>query len=251
MFLIVANWKCNPTTFKRADFLFNSIKKGTKNVKNVEIVICPPFPYLSIISNRPRRINSLPDKGSLPIKLGAQDCFWEKAGAFTGEISPLMLKDLGCEYVILGHSEKRKLGESDEIISKKIKAVFEAKMKPILCIGERKNERKEGKTFEIVKKQLKNALRYSTIEALKHLVVAYEPVWAIGTGKPCQPEEAKKVLIFLRKKLKGGEILYGGSLNSKNAIDYIKKVGFNGLLVGGASLNAREFIEIVKSIARA
>jgi triosephosphate isomerase len=237
MKLIVANWKCNPTTLKEANFLFNSIRKGLRNFKNIEVVICPPFIYLPIVHRS-------------PFKLGAQDCFWEEKGAFTSQISPLMLKDLGCEYVIIGHSERRALGETDEMINKKLKAVIKAKLRPILCIGETEKERKKGKTFQVLKSQIKKALSgisSFTVHRSK-FIFAYEPVWAIGTGNPCQPKEAKEVLEFLRKKLKNIPILYGGSVNSKNAKDYIE-VGFNGLLVGGASLNPKEFIEIVKSCA--
>jgi triosephosphate isomerase len=245
MKLIVANLKCNPTTLKEAKFLFNSIRKGLRNFKNVEVVICPPFIYLPIVHRS-------------SFKLGAQDCFWEEKGAFTGEISPKMLKNLGVKYVIIGHSERRQiLKETDEMINKKLKAVIKAKLRPILCIGETEKERKKGKTFQVLKSQIKKALSgisSFTVHRSK-FIFAYEPVWAIGTGNPCQPKEAKEVLIFLKKITKQLNnlptqqlILYGGSVNSQNAKDYIE-VGFDGLLVGGASLNPKEFIEIVKSCA--
>ncbi len=247
-YLVVANWKMNPTTLKEAQLLFAGIKKGIRKIKDVcskgsrrdffqvGVVICPPFVYLSEIG-----------KEKLEIKLGAQDCFWEEKGAYTGQISPTMLKNLGCEYVILGHSEKRKLGERDEVINKKLKAVHKTKLKPILCIGETEKEKKEGKTFRVLKIQLKKAINHLTSQSLTRLIVAYEPVWAIGTGNPCLPQEAKNVLIFLRKILKKNRILYGGSVNSQNAKDYIK-TGFDGLLVGGASLDAKEFSKIIKNI---
>jgi triosephosphate isomerase len=263
--LIVANWKMNPQSLPEAKKLFNSIKNWVKRnsnvLKNIGIIICPPFVYLSnfapLASNIKHRTPS--------ISLGAQDLFWEEKGAFTGEISPKMLKDLGVEYVIVGHSEKRKIfGETDEIINKKLKAAIKAKLKPILCIGETLEERKKGKTFKILKSQLTKALYHLTTQPLihsatkplSHLIFAYEPVWAIGTGNPCKPKDAKEVLTFLRKLTQTlfhsttqPLILYGGSVNSKNAKDYIE-VGFDGLLVGGASLDPKEFIGIIKSLLK-
>lgn len=241
--LIIANWKMNPTALAEAKLLFNSVKKGIKNIKGVEVIICPPFVYLSNLLNlKPHSLNP---------KLGAQDCFWEEKGPFTGEISPKMLRGFGCQYVILGHSERRGLGETDEMINKKLKAAIAAKLKPIFCIGETEEERKKRKTFEILKKQLKEGLKsiFNFKPQILNPIIAYEPVWAIGTGNFCLPEKAKEVLFFLRKVLKDISILYGGSVNSKNAKDYIM-IGFDGLLVGGASLNAREFIKIVKSVSK-
>jgi len=249
--LIVANWKMNPQSLKEAKRLFNSVKNWIKRhsnvLKNIGIIICPPFVYLPgfalSTSNLRHRTSN--------ISLGAQDLFWEEKGAFTGEISPKMLKNLGVEYVIVGHSERRKiLGETDEMINKKLKAAIKTKLKPILCIGETEKERTSGKTFQVLKNQLKKALNGTSNVKLQtsNLIIAYEPVWAIGTGNPCKPEDAKEVLLFLRKILKF-PILYGGSVNSKIAKDYIE-VGFDGLLVGGASLDPKEFIEIIKGIVR-
>jgi triosephosphate isomerase len=241
--LIVANWKCNPITLKGAKLLLDSVKRGIKKIKNVEVVICPPFLYLLEFLSRWRKSQ---------ISFGAQDCFWEDSGAFTGEISPSMLKDLGCEYVIVGHSERRRyFEETDEMINKKIKAAIKIGLKPILCIGETEGERKQGKTFKILKNQIQKSLNNLTIQQFSNLAIAYEPIWAIGTGNPCLPPEAKKVLLSLRKFLRKTPVLYGGSVNSQNASDYLKKAGFQGLLVGGASLNAQEFIKIVKNVAKA
>lgn len=246
--LIVANWKMNPPTLVEAKQLFNSVKRGLQNLKNVEVVICPPFVFLPQLVDFFYRCRK-----SQLIKFGAQDCFWENLGAFTGETSPLMLKNLGCQYVILGHSERRKyFGETDEMINKKIKAALLAKLKPILCLGETEKERKEGKTFEILKKQLKKSL--FLIPNSKFLILAYEPVWAIGTGKSCGIPEAKKANLFIRKTLhqlinsSTHQLLYGGSVNSQNARDYIKEAGFEGLLVGSASLNAKEFVKIIRQV---
>jgi triosephosphate isomerase len=247
--LIVANWKMNPQSLNEAKKLFNSVKNWIKRnsdiLQNVRIIICPPFVYLSNIASSNFQYQTS------NISLGAQDLFWEEKGAFTGEISPRMLKNLGVEYVIVGHSERRKiLGESDEMINKKLKAAIKSKLKPIFCIGETEKERKSDKTFQVLKNQIKKALKSTSNVKLQtsNLIIAYEPVWAIGTGNPCKPEDAKEVLLFLRKILKF-PILYGGSVNSKIAKDYIK-FGFDGLLVGGASLNSKEFIEIIKSIAK-
>lgn len=239
--LIIANWKENPTTQKEAVSLFEIVKRGIKNVKNAKVVICPPFVYLPLF------------KG---MTLGAQNVFYKEQGAFTGEVSPLMLKDLQVSYVIVGHSEARKyLHETDEDINKKIKEVLAVKLKPILCIGENEGENKQ----QVLKKQLKEGLR----EIINHkseilnLIIAYEPVWAIGTGNNCSIEETISSVLLIRKiisklyNLKIAEkmkILYGGSVNSSNASLYIKEARVNGLLVGGASLNAQDFIKIVSSV---
>jgi len=246
--LIVANWKCNPKTLKGANLLFNSIKRKLKKVKNIEVVICPPFVYLSNIKLSNHSV----------IKLGAQDCFWKNFGAFTGEISPLMLKDLNCKYIIIGHSERRKyFNESDEIINKKIKAVIEAKIKPILCIGETREEKEKGYIQKKLKSQIEKGLKRVPKKEIKNLIIAYEPIWAIGTGKPCDIKEAQTAYLVIKKIItnlypysisKNIKILYGGSVNSKNAKSYIKQAGMDGLLIGGASLNAQEFIKIVRTL---
>ena len=214
---IVANWKCNPASLKGAKLLFDSVARRIKNVRKVEVVICPPFIYLSNIQHLKSNI-----------QLGGQDCFWEEKGAYTGEISPSMLKDLGVEYVIIGHSERRKyLKETDEMVNKKIEAALKQGLKPILCIDKISQLKKD----------------------LEGVIIAYEPLFAIGTGKPCSIGKAKKMRILIKKNLKrGAPILYGGSVNSQNAQDYIKKAGFQGLLVGSASLNSKEFLSIVKGI---
>ena len=235
--LIVANWKMNPSTLEGAKLLFEAVKKEVKNIKKVEIVICPPFTFLSNIQYPISNI-----------KLGAQDCFWEKKGAFTGEISPLMLKDLGCQYVIIGHSERRKYQqEKDSMIYKKIEAALKRGLKPILCIDKisqipsflRKRGGRRGRSPLRPKKDLGG------------VIIAYEPLFAIGTGKPCSIEKAKKMrLLILRNLNKNLPVLYGGSVNSQNARDYIEKAKFQGLLVGGTSLNAQEFIKLVKNVSQ-
>lgn len=220
--LIVANWKCNPVTIKEAKQLFNSVAKGIKNIKNVETVICPPFVYLPILKQKTKGF-------SFALSFGGQSCFWEEKGAFTGEISPKMLKDLGVKYVIIGHSERRKyLKETDEMINKKTKAVLLLGLKPILCIENLS--------------QLKAGLRGIS----EKVIIAYEPVFAIGTGKPCSIVRAKK----MRKSIKYPRVLYGGSVNSQNAKNYILEGGFQGLLIGGVSLNSQEFLKMIRDIEK-
>jgi len=228
MKLIIGNWKMNPLSLAEAKKLFNDIKRGIKAVKN-EVIVCPPFSYLYCLLGR-------------GFKLGAQNCFWEEKGPYTGEISPKMLKDLGVEYVIIGHSERRMhLDESDKIINRKLKAALKAGLKPILCIGEKRGENVE----KIISYQLKNDLQGILKNDLNKIIIAYEPIWAIGTGNFCEAQKAKQTMDFIKSKIKT-KVLYGGSVNSKIADCYTKN-GFDGLLVGGASLNAKEFIKIAKN----
>jgi triosephosphate isomerase (TIM) len=286
MFLIIANWKMNPLRLVEAKKLFDSIKKGTRNIKKVKVVVCPPFIYLPALKAN-----------------GAQDCFWQdpptNGGAFTGQISPIMLKNIGCQYVIIGHSEKRKYQkEDDQIINKKLKLSLKAGLKPILCIA----------NLSQLEKGIKGIF--------EKIIVAYEPVSAIGTGKPYSPEKARKMRVLITRAIanRGKEesslsspiqataknkeesslsspiqataknkeesslsspiqataknkeesslsspskklnknipIIYGGSVNSQNAESYIKKAGFQGLLIGGASLKAKEFLKIVKKVSQ-
>lgn len=245
--LIVANWKCNPTSQKEAKKLLASFRNRLKKAKNVEVVICPPFVYL------PDFQPPIPN-----FKLGSQDCFWREKGAFTGEISPKMLKDLGCRYVIVGHSERRKIfGETDEMIGEKVREVLKEKLLPIFCLGETKQERREGRTFKVLERQFRQGLKKAPKKEIEKIVFAYEPVWAIGTGNSCSVEEASKAILFLRKiisrafnKKAGKEvkILYGGSVDSQNAPGYLGEPWINGLLVGGASLEIKEFAKIIKSV---
>ena len=246
--LIIANWKMSPTTLEGAKLLFEAVKKDVKNIKKVEIVICPPFPYLPILNNgSPTSITT-----SI-IRLGGQDCFWEEKGAFTGEVSPKMLKDLGCKYVIIGHSERRRyFEETDEMINKKIKAALKVGLRPILCIEKISQIRKHQRSVKMNEvHRLKKGIKGIIKKDLKKIILAYEPVFAIGTGKPCSIEKAKKMrLLILRNLNKNLPVLYGGSVNSQNARDYIEKAKFQGLLVGGTSLNAQEFIKLVKNVSQ-
>jgi triosephosphate isomerase len=209
----------NPLTLVEAKRLFASLARAIKNIKRTEVVICPPFVYIPQLG-----------KVKCGLQIGAQNCFWEEKGAFTGEISPVMLRDVGCRYVIIGHSERRKYQrETGEMTNKKIKAALAAGLKPILCIA----------NLSQLKKELK--------DIPEKIIIAYEPLSAIGTGQPCSLEKAGK----MRKLIKASQVLYGGSVNSQNATDYILKAGFQGLLIGGVSLDSKQFLQTVGNIEKA
>jgi len=233
--LIVANWKMNPQTYKQAEDLINSVIKDTKKA-NSQVAICPPFTWLTDFSH----------KNKSDVFFGAQNVFYEDRGAFTGEISCAMLKDIGVEYVIIGHSERRKyFGETDEIINKKIKIALETGLKVIFCIGETQEQHDAGERNAVLENQIKRGLE--GIDNLENVNIAYEPVWAIGTGKNCGVEETKEAIKLINKLVPGVRVLYGGSVKSENSGSYIKEAMADGLLVGGASLIAEEFVKIVKS----
>ena len=240
---IAGNWKMH-LDVEGALSLIRSLREGLDEIGGVEKAVFPSFVALHPV----REILS----GS-SIKLGAQNMYAEDEGAFTGEVSPIMLKGL-CEYVILGHSERRNyFGESDELINKKVKKALEHKIKPVLCVGEKLEERKRGLTEEVVRGQLEGCL--SGIKDADGLVVAYEPVWAIGTGVPASDEDALRVIKLIRETLReliGADdvrILYGGSVNKDNIVEFVRHDDIDGALVGGASLRAGEFIEIVRRTA--
>ena len=245
--LIVANWKMNPADSKEARRIFDSVVKEIRGVKNSETVFCPPFVYLSSLNIDISKYRY--------IKLGAQDCFWEASGAYTGEVSPLMLKNSGCRYVICGHSERREnLGETDEMVNKKIRASLKAGLTPILCVGERSREIPDYEKF--IQEEVKSGLFNVSRGLIFNIIVAYEPIWAIGSGRPATPDDALFVGLLIRKILTGlygralaekVRLIYGGSVTSQNAKSYTTEAGLGGLLVGGASLNASEFIKIIKS----
>jgi len=224
-YLIVANWKMNPLILEEAEKLFQGVERGIGNINKTEVVICPPFIYLPVLKSQ---ISVL--------KLGGQNCYSQEQGAFTGEVSPSMLKKIGCDYVIIGHSERRKYQkETDEMINEKIKAALKANLKPILCID----------NIDQIKKDLEGLSQ----EDIKNLAVAYEPIWAIGTGKACGIPEAQEMNVFIKNILgKETPVLYGGSVNSQNAEGYIREAGYSGLLVGGASLKPEEFVEIIHKV---
>ena len=244
--LIAGNWKMN-TTVGEAIELVKTMRKELDKISSVDKVICPPFVSLATI-------RELLKKSS--IKLGAQNLYFAEKGAYTGEISPLMLADL-CEFVIIGHSERRQhFNEAGELVNQKIAAALKVSLKPILCIGERLEENEAGKTEEVVAEQLNSSL--AGIDDLNGLLIAYEPVWAIGTGKAATGEQANETISFIRRNVaklyddKIAEeirILYGGSVNSANAAEFMQQPEIDGALVGGASLKANEFLSIVTQTA--
>ncbi|MCK4520362.1 triose-phosphate isomerase [Candidatus Parcubacteria bacterium] len=244
---VIANWKMNPSTLTKAKLLFEAVDKELRNIKKAEVVICPPFVYLPDVQNVKSNI-----------KLGAQDCFWEDKGSFTGEVSLPMLKSFGCKYAIIGHSERRQfLNETDRMVNKKIKAALIKNMRPIFCFGESKKDKGQGKTQTVLKKQLENGLKKISKSDVKKIIFAYEPLWAIGSNRPCSPDEANVIRFFVKKVIAQKyfrsvaneiKILYGGSVNNSNVKSFIKQGGFNGVLVGGASLKPKEFIKLVKNI---
>jgi len=243
---IAGNWKMY-TTATEAEKLVLEMLDKLDGIKGVEKVVCPPF--ISLVA-----LNMMLQNSS--IKLGAQNMYFETEGAYTGEISPIMLCEL-CEFVILGHSERRwYFGETDEIVNKKVKAALANKLQPILCVGERLAENEAGETEDVINKQVTGALR--GIEPVSNLVVAYEPVWAIGTGKAASGEQAAATIRFIRDVLaklwnksvaQNVRILYGGSVNSKNIAEFISRPEIDGALVGGASLKSEEFVSIVEQAA--
>ena len=244
--IIIANWKMNPNSQKQAISLLGGLGRLLKK-SNVDVVICPPFVYLPLVNKK--LINN-------KFKLGAQDCFWEKQGAFTGEISLRMLLDLGVKYVICGHSERRRFGETDIDINKKLKAVLTAGMSPVLCVGETKEQRKKRQTFSIIEQQVREGLSKVSKQQIAKVIIAYEPVWAISPNGPCSSDEAITIILFLRKiigeianKKVGNsiKILYGGSINSEDVKEYIVSDFISGVLVGAASLSASEFIKVVEN----
>lgn len=243
---IAGNWKMYKNIDEAVE-LVSSLKKAEKELSEAAVVVIPPFTAL-------REIKKTLEGSS--IKLGAQNLFWEEKGAFTGEISPVMLKDAGCEYVVIGHSERRQyFGEIDETVNKKIKAALAQGLVPIVCIGESLEERERGETINKVETQLKIGLERMGKEEMSQIIIAYEPIWAIGTGLTATPAQAEEVHSFIRDKLRenyGNEIgsyviiLYGGSVKPDNTYTLLKEKNINGALVGGASLEADSFIQIAK-----
>lgn len=227
---VIGNWKLNPENVEQAEKLFDKIKP-----KGKDVIICPPFVHLSALKEL-----------SSEIELGAQNCFWKEQGAFTGEVSPSMLKEF-CSYVIIGHSERRAvLKEDNEMISKKMKAVAKTKMTPILCVGETGEEKEQDKTKQVLREQVQSALK--GVEGLDSLIVGYEPRWAIGSGNACSASQAEESASVVKEELKklNSEtyLVYGGSVDSDNAASY--KDFFDGWLIGGASLKPGEFNKIIE-----
>ncbi len=244
---IAGNWKMNTRSID-GELLAASVVKGLGAETRVTVAVCPPFPFLARIAQAV--------KGS-PVALGAQNCYPKDDGAFTGEVSPAMLVDVGCQYVIVGHSERRQLfKESDEFINAKVHAALKAGLKVILCIGETLDERKGNKTEAVLDTQLTGSLAKVTAEQLGNMVLAYEPVWAIGTGVNATPQQAQDAHAFVRKRVgqlcgaaaaEALVIQYGGSVKPDNAATLLSQPDVDGALVGGASLKAEDFLAIVKA----
>ncbi len=241
--LIAGNWKMN-TTVAEAVALVSQMCRQLDEIDDVDKILCPPFISLAAVREL--------IKGS-SIKLGAQDLFYEEKGAYTGEISPLMLADL-CQFVIIGHSERRRyFNESDDIINKKVAAAGRVGLRPILCVGEKLAENEAGQTEEVVSRQLKSAL--NGIDNIDGIVIAYEPVWAIGSGRAATGQQANETIGFIRNTIAGLYheevaqnlvILYGGSVTASNIAEFVVHPQIDGALVGGASLKADQFISIIK-----
>lgn len=243
--LIAANWKMNKNRAETKQFMMEWIAGPV----SVDVVICPPFTSIHVLEETRADAN---------IKIGAQDLFWEAQGAYTGEISASMLLDAGCEVVLIGHSERRQImGETDDMVNRKVKCALQAHLLPILCVGETLAQRKQGQATEVISRQLEKDLEGTTISDGAQLVIAYEPIWAIGTGMNATGEDAGQIIHFIREKFEKlyGEgiaqnirILYGGSVNKDNIIEFIAKEDIDGALVGGASLHPESFAQIVRTV---
>jgi len=244
--LIAGNWKLHKT-LGEAQELAGALAKNLVDVEDVEIVIAPVYTALASVAAMVK---------DSPVKLAAQNCYPEDTGAFTGEVSPLLLKDAGCEYVIIGHSERRQLmGETDHFINQKLIKLLENGLKPILCIGETLQERETDQMLEVLTTQVKGGLANLSATHMTDVVIAYEPVWAIGTGKTASNEQAQEAHSFIRGLLQGlfnpevalqTRILYGGSVKPNNIDGLMAQDDIDGALVGGASLKAEDFIRLVR-----
>jgi triosephosphate isomerase len=247
--LVIGNWKMHGGQAEARE-LAQSLRDGLKRPRGVEVVVCPPFTALAVVGDALT--------GSA-VALGAQNCHWEPSGAFTGEISPAMLAELGCRWVLLGHSERRHIfRETDEEINRKVRAALRHGLRPVLCVGETDEERRQGLTFTVVEGQLRAGWAGLLAEDIGRCVLAYEPVWAIGTGVNATPSQAAEVHGYLRglvselgsKELaQSVRILYGGSVKAENAPALTQEPDIDGVLVGGASLQAPGFIAIAKKSA--
>ena len=243
--IVAGNWKMNASK-DSVNSLVNDILSGVSGV-NAEVIVCAPFPYLALV-------DSLIDGSSL--MLGAQNLNVNPSGAFTGEVSAEMIKDFGANHVIVGHSERRSLyGETSEIVAEKTKAAIDSGLTPLLCLGESLDQRESGKTESVISEQLTKVIDLVGIEAFKNIIIAYEPVWSIGTGMTATPEQAQAVHMYIRALLATSNqdiaektpILYGGSMNAGNAAELISRPDIDGGLIGGAALKAEDFLKICKA----
>ncbi len=243
--IIAGNWKMNKTSTEARD-LASKLIPLVSGVKDRDIVLAPPFTSIPAVAETVKGTN---------MALSAQDLFWEEKGAFTGEISAEMLLDLGCKYVIIGHSERRQFfGETDETVNKKVRQALNKGLLPIVCAGELLSEREAGKANEVIERQVVGALKGVTAAEMQKIVIAYEPVWAIGTGKTATPDQANEIHAFIRQKIKlmyNGDVAgairiqYGGSVTPENVSTLMAKPDIDGALVGGASLKPESFAGLV------
>ena len=250
--LIAGNWKMNLTTSQATELVQQAIYEYDKLYENVDVVLCPPFTNL-------RSVRVVLGFGKAALELGAQDVFWEDEGAFTGAISPVMLKELGCTYCIIGHSERREFfGETDETVNLKARALIRHGITPIICCGESLETREADRTEEFVNAQVRGALSGISASDAADIVIAYEPIWAIGTGQTPTPEQADAVCASIQKTLsvlygqtfaENTRILYGGSMKPSNVKQFAPMPHIDGGLIGGASLAASDFFDLVKAFA--
>jgi triosephosphate isomerase len=249
--IIIGNWKMNPSSSKEAEKLFSGVAKGFSGVKKTEIVFCPPFIYLESLY---RLLKA--KRYTLKASLGVQNVSLGDVGPYTGEVSAGMLYGVGAKYAILGHSERRAQGESNGDINKKIKFSLVAGLRPILCVGESVRDEQHG-YFNLIKKQVEECLSGISKNSIYKIIIAYEPIWAISSTpdrRDATPDDCREMVIFIRKVLSDkfgkeasrARIIYGGSVNSKNAKDFLQNGGIDGLLVGNASLDVKKFTEIIK-----
>lgn len=242
---LVANWKMNPATKQEARELMRAVEEGITPTQPLTVVVCPPAVYVDVVAQQARNI-----------AVGGQNCFYEQKGAFTGETSPAMLEDIGCKYVILGHAERRALGETNELINKKLKFVLEkTNLRPIVAVGSKSKDEVD----ELLRQQVEKAFEGVNSAKAKNVILAYEPVWAIGTGDVPSTNQVMSVRIFIQKILQemynapvanSVPLLYGGSTNAQNCAEFVQDAGTDGLLVGGASLKPKEFVGMFENLVQ-
>lgn len=246
--LIIGNWKLNPTTLEEATILATTVARKFKNSTDSLVAIAPPFPYLADAAKKIKKSS---------VALAAQDVFTQPLGPFTGEVSVVQLKDLEVSYVIVGHSERRAMGESDDLVRNKVQAVLKHRLTPVMCVGERVRD-ENGNFFSFVEEQLRSLAEVIPVTMIKKVVIAYEPIWAIGTGMSATSEDVKEMQLFIvsaltklydRATAEKVRLLYGGSVKASNARQLHEEGDMDGFLVGGASLKADEFIEITKLVS--
>lgn len=245
--LIAGNWKMYKTPREAVSFV-EELKTAVDGVEGVDVLLCPAFPALVPVAEA---------LSGSEIRLGAQNMYWETEGAYTGEISPGMIKEAGCTYVIIGHSERRQyFGETDEMVARKARAALDAGLVPIICVGETIDQRQAGRTGEVIERQVRGCLQGLQADEVGGLVVAYEPVWAIGTGLTASPEDAQEVNALIRRLVEGlynaetaqaARIQYGGSVKPGNAATLMAQPDIDGALIGGASLKVADFVGIIKA----